>query len=326
MQPLISVIVPVYNVEAFVERSLRSIIGQTYANLEIIVVNDGSTDRSFEICKKIAKEDRRIFLLEQENQGLSAARNTGIARSKGEYIMFVDSDDWLSPNMIEFLFTEIKKYDVKLAMCGFQKVKDEANVKLPKIDKTEVISSGNAIERMLLGEWWSACMKLYSSEIFRKVRFPEGRTFEDYAVMVKILEQCEKVTYNSAPLYFYLTREGSITTKPLNPRNFDEILNSVEVLDYVKKNHPQYYRQAERNLGASLIKLILKIYQDKSGKFDEKLGWLLPILNEHKKTLLKNPYLPSKQKLIVRMLTALDEGGRRKFSNAYKWYLKNLKS
>lgn len=323
--PLISVIVPVYNVEAFVERSLKSILNQTYKNLEIIIINDGSTDKSFEICKKVAERDARIVLLEQINQGLSAARNTGISNAKGEYYMFVDSDDWLSENIIEFLLSEVIKFNVKLAMCGYQKMKQQEIEKVEVLKNSETINSDAAIERMLLGEWWSAWAKLFHKSIFEKLRFPHGRTIEDYAILVQILEQCPKVSYNSAQLYFYYTREDSITTKPLNERNFDEILNSVDVVSYVQKNHPQFYRQAERNLGASLIKLILNIYSDKSEKFRNKSPWLMPILKKHSPSLQKNPFLPNKQKFIVWILANFDEKNIIRFAKAYSFYRKYLR-
>lgn len=320
-EPLISIIFPMYNVERFVKKSLESVMQQSYQNIEIIIVNDGSTDNGFEICEELAKSDSRIILLEQKNQGLSAARNTGIDYANGDYLMFVDSDDWLHKDIISILYKDILDNNVELAMCSFKKV--NKNYTENNIEKKglEVISPKSAIQRMLLGEWWSAWAKLYKKNIFKALRFPVGRNNEDYAILVKVFEQCNQVSYNHIELYYYLTRENSITTSNLNERKFDEVQNGIEVLEYVKLKFPEFSNEAERNLGASLIKLIIQIDFDKSGNFLYKQPELLGLLKKHFSSLMSNQYIPKKQKVFLFVMYYFNDYFRKLFLKIYKIYI-----
>lgn len=299
--PLISVIVPVYNVEVYIEKCLNSLLCQTYQNIEIILVNDGSTDKSDQICKQFADRDERIKLIYQLNQGLSAARNTGIYNAKGDYLMFVDSDDWVAENILEVLYVDISLNNLKLSMVDFQKVLINSDINhLATVENSQaVIKKEEAIQRMLLGEWWSACMKLYQKSIFENIRFPVGRNNEDYAIMIHVFEQCDYVSFNTSKLYYYLTRPNSITTSKLNERSFDEIDNCLAVFKYVKEKYPQFSVEAEFNLGASLLKLMSKIYLDTSNRFLNKISDYKILLNEHYKSLLKSSIMPFKQKIFL---------------------------
>lgn len=320
-QSLISIVFPMYNVERFVKKSLESIVNQSYENIEIIIVNDGSTDEGVRICRDFAIKDPRIILIEQENQGLSAARNTGLNRAKGAYVMFVDSDDWIHRDMITILYQDLVANDVEVAMCGYKKVREgDSGVSIIENKNLEVISSKEAIQRMLLGEWWSACMKLYHYSVFKNLRFPVGRNNEDYAILVQVFEQCKQISYNPTALYNYLTREDSITTKPLNERSFDEVVNGKEVLEYVKEKFPQFSKEAERNLGASLIKLIMQIDLDQSGNYRDKQLELLDLLNNHYSSFVKNPFIPKRQKVFLFVMCYFNSYFRKLFLKIYQSY------
>lgn len=301
--PLVSIIVPVYNVYTYIEKCLISLINQTYENIEIILVNDGSTDKSGEICEQYVENDKRVKLIHQANQGLSAARNTGITNSKGEYLMFVDSDDWVSERIVEVLISNIQSKGLKLSMVDYHKVNAEDLTDNFEVSFDSIlIEKEVAIKRMLSGEWWSACMKLYHISIFNNIRFPVGRNNEDYAILIHVFEQCEYVSFNKSKLYYYLTRPNSITTSQLNDRSFDEIGNCLHVFEHVKNLHPQFLMEAEYNLGASLIKLISAIYLDNTNKYVCKLTEFKTLLHIHYDSLMQSSIMPFQQKIILFLL------------------------
>ena len=183
---MISVIVPVYNVEPYLEKCLDSIIGQTYKDLDILVIDDGSTDHSDEICDKYAEKDKRIKVFHTENRGLSAARNLGLENAKGEYIGLVDSDDWIEQDMFEALLSKIEETAADVAECGSFVDYPEKSIKRTAIQ--QVVQSEESIEALLHGristQVWN---KLYNRSCFENVRFPDGRSFEDIATTHKII-------------------------------------------------------------------------------------------------------------------------------------------
>lgn len=217
-KPLVSVIVPVYNVERYLERCLDSIVGQTYQNLEIVLVNDGSTDRSEEICLAYAQSDARICLINQKNQGPSAARNTGLDYIHGEYLTFVDSDDYLSLSFVELLLTRLLKDDVRLIVCDYDCPGEES------AEVGTVYSGGPAPahtlsragvfhairghhENMRFTTVWG---KLYCRTIFSSLRFDSGKLFEDALIAPKIYRQTDKICCVDLPLYHYVQSRDSI--------------------------------------------------------------------------------------------------------------------
>lgn len=297
--PLISVIIPVYNVCKYLAKCIDSVINQTYNNLEIILINDGSTDDSGSLCDYYATTDKRITVIHQHNNGLSAARNRGLDICKGEYIIFVDSDDWVSLQIIEILLRDINSYHVKMSISAFQKITHSMKEPGYSVNTIDLIKKNDAIPRMLLGEWWSACCKLYHKSIFNELRFPVGKTNEDYAVMIRIFEQCDYITYNTTKLYYYLERENSICTSALNIRKFDEVYNGLDVADYVRTAHPDFIHQAEYNLAASLIKMISSVYLDKTRSYLHLLPELYSILNNNFSNFICSQYIPFKQKVFL---------------------------
>ncbi len=215
--PLISIIIPVHNVENLIPVCLTSIINQTYLNLEIIVIDDGSTDSSYEICQQFAMKDSRIHLIHQENQGVSCARNAGLDIANGEYISFVDSDDYIHPQMIEILYQTLIENNADISMCNYTDV-FEGNVptvlELPKSKEIENMSGYEGIGKLLHRYYvpyvvpWN---KLYKRTLFSNIRFPVGLTHEDEYVMQEIFLHAKKISYLKNPLYFYLQRNSSIT-------------------------------------------------------------------------------------------------------------------
>ena len=242
----ISVIVPIYNVEKYLRRCLDSIINQTYKNLEIILVNDGSKDNSFEICKEYKNKDKRIVLIDQKNAGLSAARNSGIDIATGDYIGFVDSDDVLSTKMYEFLLKSIKESNSDISLCLFKSFNN--NIEFDNNYNNIVLGKDGAIKELLIDRKIAshACDKLYKKELFNGIRFPKGKKYEDIPVIYKLFLKANNISFVDTELYGYFIREDSITGKynietnkdfieAVNKR-YDELIKIDDYSKYVKLN------------------------------------------------------------------------------------------
>lgn len=206
---LISVIVPVYKVEKYLQECIDSIIAQTYTNLEIILVDDGSPDSCGRICDEYAEKDNRIKVIHQKNCGVSIARNAGLNNAIGDYIGFVDSDDYLESNMFEELYNCLKTYGSDIAICGVKKFEKSSRSFFygnKTIDKSEFLQA-------LLKEDIASflCNKLFKKELFDGIRFPEGEVFEDIKIFHLIGEKVSSVSLTDGTFYNYRIREGSIT-------------------------------------------------------------------------------------------------------------------
>lgn len=220
---MISVIVPVYNVEEYLEECLESIRKQTYQNIEVILVNDGSTDGSKEICERYCQQDPRFRLINKENQGISIARNRGVKESNGEYIMFVDSDDVVKENIVEVLLSYMKA-DVDLVECNLTQNKEE----LQKNKPIRVVFEGNSPESIIKciafkEVKFCAFTKLYRREIVEKVPFLEGIIYEDVYTGINYLKYIRKMVAVDLKGYYYRVRPNSIMTTSFSEKNLDII-------------------------------------------------------------------------------------------------------
>ena len=216
-EPLVSVIIPVYNVLPYLREALDSVMNQTYANLEIIIVDDGSTDGSGAVCDEY-RCDPRVTVIHQENRGLSGARNTGLSLITGEYVAFLDSDDAFHSDTIERFLNTITRENADMATCGYEVIETEGvlagakrrNCFIPKRDT--VLTSREALAAMLEGEYTIAVWnKLYKKKVWEQICFPEGCIYEDKLVAPRIVEQCGRIAVISQALIYYRKRSGSIT-------------------------------------------------------------------------------------------------------------------
>lgn len=219
--PLISIIIPVYNVKGYLEKCLRSVCEQTYKNLEIIVVDDGSTDGSGQLCDQFARTDSRIKVFHQENAGQSSARNNGLSVAQGEYIGFVDSDDWIDSDMYEFLYHLLMANDADIAVCAhYIERETETKVRYSSGMLTS-FSSDEAICALIVDKRMRnyMCDKLFKQRAFSGIQFPENQIFEDMAVCYHIFHKVHRIVMQDCPKYHYLQREGSTTLDKLyNPQ------------------------------------------------------------------------------------------------------------
>ena len=243
IEPLVSVIVPVYNVEKYLEKCVNSLLQQTYKNIEIILVNDGSTDESGKMCDNLAQEDDRIKVFHKKNGGLSDARNYGVERATGEYIGFVDSDDYIEEDMYEKLYKAIQRSQADMAECSMTRIYKNYSEKFYRGDNFQIDLDDEAYVREYIDNvrlYGSAWCKLLKKEIAEKVKFPVGKIYEDCFYTLDLVKYLKKVTVISDSLYNYYIREGSITTKSFSHSNMDyiECINSWE--DYIDNYFPQF--------------------------------------------------------------------------------------
>lgn len=234
-KPLVSVIVPCYNVEHYLPKCIDSILSQTYRNLEIWLVDDGSPDNCGTICDEYAQKDARIKVIHQQNRGLSDARNAALDVMTGEYVVCVDSDDHISPTHVEGLYHLIEKYSAQVAVnsfCAFMENTEPYPAKKPNTDI--VLESGSkAVETMFYQELFdsSAWGKMYEAGLFDDVRYPSGLLFEDLPTTYRLLLKAEKVVFNDEQSYFYLLRSNSIEGTAFSLHKLDSGLQVMAMMD-----------------------------------------------------------------------------------------------
>lgn len=246
---MISVIVPIYNVADYLPRCLDSILKQTYDNLEIILVDDGSTDNCGSICDSYAKEDNRIKVIHKANGGLSSARNAGLDIAKGDYISFIDSDDFIDESMYETMLKALKSNDADVCLCSYDRVNDNNEFFGITSYNDAVLSRDDAYEMLVQGNVYFviACNKLYKKEIFNGLRFMEGKIHEDEQLIHHIYGKCEKIVTLSDVLYHYYERGTSIIgTNKYSIKALDELDAYMDRAEYF--NRKSLYGFASRML------------------------------------------------------------------------------
>lgn len=229
---LISVIVPIYNAEKYLDRCIRSITEQSYTNLQILLIDDGSTDNSAALCEKWASEDKRITVIHQKNSGVSAARNAGLDNAEGKYIFQADSDDYLHSQAICFLLEALISKNADLSVCDFEKGCEDYYTFKPKDrleSHVEVIGNIDAIKRLYINDenafrYAAPWGKLYKKELFDDIRYPEGKIFEDIYIAHQILYRCNRIAVIPDKLVYYYQHSDSIVNKAY----------SIEKLDYLQ--------------------------------------------------------------------------------------------
>lgn len=240
---LISIIVPIYNVEKYLDRCVNSLVKQTYQNLEIILVDDGSTDHCPEICDKWASYDQRIVALHQENGGIGGARNAGIEYAHGQYLSFVDADDFVDETFIQVLFDTMVSTNCKMSVIGFQFFFEEEKIGIDRNQKWDIrlYTTEEALTCLFAGggqfsdyAWNKMCHR----ELFSSVRYPVKKRFEDVGTTYLLLDQCDQVAYYPAPLYFYCQRSNSVMHTWDKGLELDYFEMSRKRYRYLRDRHP----------------------------------------------------------------------------------------
>ena len=224
---MISVIVPVYKVEPYLHQCVDSILHQTYRDIEVLLIDDGSPDKCGEICDEYERKDKRVRVFHTENRGLSTARNIGLWEAQGDYIGFIDSDDWIEPDMYNMLICKINETKADISICGFWEGFQELYT------QPQIICDGEEAIIALIEQKISTCLwnKLYRRNVFDGILFPFGKNFEDTASMHIILSQAQKIVTVSVPMYHHRLRLGSIT----------KVYSAKNLIDYADAYLARFY-------------------------------------------------------------------------------------
>ena len=286
----VSIIVPVYNVERYLHNCIESILSQTYRDFELFLINDGSTDRSGEICEKYKKNDHRITVVHQKNKGQSAARNVGISMAQSEWVLFVDSDDLIHPQMLEYLFRAVEEKNVCMSACGrLQKesVPDdfyryrEFNCRVLDINESTLIDLYKSEDVCLQCVYWLIYPKLIKTSIVKKISFCEGKIFEDNEVSCKWLVESGKIAIIPECMYFYTT----------NPTGTMQSKFDIKKLDYfwALESKIKFYRQlGYENLARAIsVELLEVAFYYYNLSIDEKNKEIESIVKKKIKYILK---------------------------------------
>lgn len=262
---LVSIIVPVYNVRDYIEKCIESILNQTYTNLEIVLIDDGSTDDSLEICERYVCKDKRIKLFHKKNSGLADTRNFGLNVISGKYVCFVDSDDYITTYCIEALVNAVVQ--TKCRMVTGRYLKTVNNIIEKKQNNVEpnicVFSQREAMRKILYQKDLTmySCGKLYERSLFEDIKFPSGKLFEDIPTTWKILENVDSVAYIDNILYFYRQRITSIVGNKFTVRKLDQIEHLEQIVECVKED-AELYRGAISSLFLGLLDILAQIPND----------------------------------------------------------------
>ncbi len=286
MDKLVSVIIPIYKVEEYLRECVENIMNQTYKNLEIILVDDESPDRCGEICEEYKEKDGRIVVIHKENGGLSDARNAGMKIMKGEYIVFVDSDDYMAPDGIEYLVKLLEERDADMVIGGERSVLDTGEVTFTTMpDDREVIEEMD-VEEALVELFVNGCSswgRVYRRAVHEGIEFPKGEINEDEAIMVRLIERCKKIVKTNRPVYDHRVRDESITTTKFHRKKLIWVEHCKNNYEYVKGKYPDGEKAARRRYGGSLVWALDKMMKsdDEKENFRKDIDDCRKRLKEH---------------------------------------------
>ena len=288
---LISVIVPVYNVAQYLEKSIASIQQQTYKNLEIILVDDGATDESGRLCEQIAEQDERVLVYHKENEGLSQARNDGLKQAHGDYVIFIDSDDYIHSEMIASLYQQLVKEDADVSSCGVMNV--YANSESPQTENQDdyfVCDTETFLREYLIGEKipGTICNKLIKKEVAAQLTFPKGLIYEDAYYHFDLIKVAKKYVVNTKPYYYYFHRGDSITTKPYAEKDLAYIDIYQKFYTEVVKEYPNLTEVAFFRLAYAHFFILDKMLLDDNFKEFKDYPRIYGYLKKHAFAIFKN--------------------------------------
>ncbi|MGI6094991.1 MAG: glycosyltransferase family 2 protein [Lachnospiraceae bacterium] len=304
-QDVISVIVPVYNVEKYLRRCVDSILNQTYSNLEILLIDDGSTDASGVICDEYSKSDPRIKVFHKENGGVSSARNYGIERATGTYLGFIDSDDWIDCHMYETLLNNMLQYNADVSDIDSITTTEEIVYRNSK----EIISVKKGKEILLdyfLTDRYSVCRKLYAREVIGDIRFPLGKINEDIATNFQFLQNAKCEVKSNQKMYYYYSNPNSITGNTFRLRDFD-LIDACENLVDISKYDDDLCELAKVKLGISYYSLLGRYIMYNSEDIENLRPQIALIYSKLKKSYKRIlfSHIRFKKKIMITMVVIL---------------------
>lgn len=306
--PLISVIVPVYKAETYLDRCVKSILSQTITDLELILVEDGSPDRSGEICDDWMEKDSRVKVIHQKNAGAGAARNAGLVIARGDYIGFVDSDDWIHPQMYEILYNALNDKKCDVAICKME----SRNKFNPNFDKITNFAVSTCTQQEMLEHFFrihgedssiiSVCIKLISKKVLKDFYFKVGTINEDVSASYYIIKHSSTEAMVTCTLYYYFQDPNGVTKSPVTSKDMEYISAYKEILDDVKMNNPMFEKYAYLNYIRSNFTILAKMnlfgYNKKDIQLCNKHKEIKQIVRRNFWILLKWP-MPLSRKLLL---------------------------
>lgn len=296
----ISVLVPVYNSEKYLRKCVDSILKQTYENIELILVNDGSTDSSYEIMENYKEKDERVKAIHIDNKGVANARNVLLDNATGVYYTYVDSDDWIEPDYLQELYNQIVKENADICVGNCVQYIENTNEYKHKdfgIHKNCVYNKYEAVEELMYHNFLrhSPWGKLYKKEVFDGMRFPLGYHYEDLALIYKLFLKAEKIVYTPIEKYNYMVREGSIVHRKLKEEDINAILNySEEIISVLEKEAPEILNCGKYSLLMHSVKILsnMKLKQDK-----EYVDRIMNIFKKYRKVVIQDKKANKKYKV-----------------------------
>ena len=301
---MISVIVPVYKTEMYLNKCIDSILQQTYRDFELILVDDGSPDNSGSICDQFAMQDSRIHVIHKENGGLSDARNIGIEHAKGEYITFVDSDDWVAPELLETLLSGIQ-LGAQISVCGFYTVRNgKAKPWRNTSDQFVLMTALEATKDMLYTKTMdtSVWAKLFHRSCFTDIRFPVRKYYEEVATTYRVFLAQETVAVTTRQLYYYVKHRDSIVTSEYEPYHMDMLTFSKDILEYAEKNEQELILCAKRRILYSCF-FLLKNMGFGYRKNKEDVNTIMASFHQYRREVFRDPEVPKRDKAAIVLLS-----------------------
>lgn len=300
----VTLVIPVYNVEKYLDRCMASVLRQTYKNLEIILVDDGSTDSSGAKCDGYREKDSRIQVIHQENAGLSAARNAALDIMTGDYVMFIDSDDKVDTRIVELLLEDMHLYGCDIVECNFYDVYGGKALARKSLGETRAYTVEEAlgIDIGTIGGSVSACGKLYKKSIFSTVRYRKGKIGEDGYAIVDVLSQAEKIVIDVRPMYYYCHRGNSISTKTFTRANMDNIEAYRYNLKQVRGRYPSVVPIVVFRLDWNYLVAVDRILMCDDWKDNEYLPELMCYIKRNKRRMLSSKLMRRNRKIALIVL------------------------
>lgn len=301
----ISIIVPIYNAQKYLSRCIESVIKQTYKNFELILIDDGSTDNSYAICEEYQKKDNRIILIKKENGGQSSARNNGLNIARGNYIGFVDSDDWISSNMFEKLFSLIESYEADIVSSDYFFSNNDIEV-FPEVsgkelvlnNKTEIIKYFFKSDKLNSTNEFAVWGKLYKRELFNNLFFKEGIIYEDYLLNFYLFEKANKIVKTKDILYAYFQSPNSTTRAKLDSKQMALLSTTNEIIENLIKYDENIQNLGQRKLAMVYFSLLARYVRYGTEFSNFEITKLVDELYSRRKYLLCGDF-PTKIKILT---------------------------
>lgn len=320
----ISIIVPIYNLESYLPKCIDSILAQTFTDFELILVDDGSTDRSKEICDQYARLDQRVKVIHKKNGGIASSRNAGLEVARGKYIGFVDNDDYINEFMFEILYQNAEKFSADIVVCDYIKIVEDQEYNLDQVDETYKLKHFNNREALnsIYRDMNNATFiypwnKLYKRLLFDDIRYELGNIYDDETVAHKLLYKSKKVTYVQRTLYYYVQRKGSQINSPFSVKKFGRV--------YALKDREVFFRNMnERELHQKALKHYMDVFfwyyflaKSTLQDVDKELKQLKRTFDQSLMELLKHKEISWKQKVMFILFSI--------YPFLYEWIRDNFK-